>query len=300
MATKVTPYILFLLALFIASASSARNLDGQPDGPITTPDSPDLAEPVPGLAPVATPAAPQPNTGVAASSTTLPTGDPHHTLSFFMHDILGGSNPSARAVTGIVTNPAVNGQLPFAKPNGAVLPLNNGVPSDNGNSGLINNNNIPFLTGLGGSTSSNVIQNNGNNNNGGFSVNGAQLPTGSALQRLMFGTMTVIDDELTEGHELGSGLVGKAQGFYVASSVDGNSQTMAFTAMFESGGYADSLSFFGVHRTAVSQSQLAIMGGTGKYVNAKGFATVKTMPSANQHATDGMETLLEFFVYVSY
>ncbi|KAM7510572.1 hypothetical protein LguiB_009447 [Lonicera macranthoides] len=255
MVTKVTPCIFFLLALLVASASSARNLDEQPDAPMTTPDSPDLAEPVPGLAPVATPAATQPNTSVVDTSATLPSGDPHHTLSFFMHDILGGSNPSARAVTGIVTNPAVNGQHLFAKPNGAVLPLNNGVPSNNGNSGLINNNNIPFLTGLGGSTMSNVFQNNGNNNNGGFSVIGAQLPTRSALQKLMFGTMTVIDDELTEATK---------------SSV------------------------------AVSQSQLAIMGGTEKYVNAKGFATIKTMPSTNQHATDGMETLLEFAVYVTY
>lgn len=110
----------------------------------------------------------------------------------------------------------------------------------------------------------------------------------------------MIDDELTEGHELGSGFLGRAQGFYVASSVDGTSQTMAFTAMFESDHYVDSLSFFGVHRTAVSESQLAIMGGTGKYVNAEGFAIVKTIPAANQHETDGVETLLEFAVYVSY
>ncbi|KAL8091326.1 hypothetical protein AgCh_040430 [Apium graveolens] len=90
----------------------------------------------------------------------------------------------------------------------------------------------------------------------------------------MFGTMTVIDDELTEGHELGSRLLGKAQGFYVFSSGDGNCQTMAITTMFKDGGYSDSLSFFGVHRTVVSESQLAIMGGTGKYVNAKGFAAI--------------------------
>ncbi|KAF8394748.1 hypothetical protein HHK36_020965 [Tetracentron sinense] len=70
----------------------------------------------------------------------------------------------------------------------------------------------------------------------------------------MFGTMTVIDDELTQGHELVSGLVGKAQGFYVASSEDGSSQTLAFTAMFESGRYADSHSFFGVYHMAVSES----------------------------------------------
>ncbi|GMY10761.1 Dirigent protein 25 [Fagus crenata] len=189
-----------------------------------------------------------------------------------MHDILGGSNPSTKAVTGIVSNPAANGQVPFAKPDGAVIPVNNGVPINNNNNGVINNNNIPFLTGLGGNTPN----------------------------KLMFGTLTVFDDELTDGHELGSGLVGKAQGFYIASSEDGNSQTMAFTTMFESGSYADSLSFFGVHRTAISESILAVMGGTGKYVNAKGYATVKTFPATNQHNNDGVETVLQFTVYLTY
>lgn len=116
----------------------------------------------------------------------------------------------------------------------------------------------------------------------------------------MFGTMTVFDDEVTEGHELGSGLVGKAQGFYISSSEDGTSQTMAFTIMFTSGSYADSLSFFGVLRTAAAESHLAIMGGTGKYVNAKGFATAKTFPGTNQHQTDGMETLLQITLYLAY
>ncbi|CAN1239122.1 Dirigent protein 25 [Linum grandiflorum] len=236
-------------------------------------------------------------------------------MTFFMHDILGGSNPSTRAVTGVVNNPAINGQVPFSKPNGAVLPINNGVSQNNNNNGVLNNNNLPFLTGLGGTTA-NVIQNNNNgNNNNNFpasinggqlptaSINGGQLPTGSALGQLMFGTITVIDDELTQGHELGSPLVGKAQGYYVASSIDGNSQAMAFTAMFHSGHYEDSLNFFGVHRAGVSESQLAVMGGTGKYVNAKGHAVVKTIPPAAgnlQHETDGFQTLLEFTVYVTY
>ncbi|XP_048140504.1 dirigent protein 25-like [Rhodamnia argentea] len=248
-----------------------------------------------------------PSTPVAASSATVAasTGGNTdlHPMVFYMHDILGGSNPSARAVTGIVANPALSAQVPFAKPNGANLPINSGVPQNSANNGLINNNNVPFLTGLSGNTG-NVIQNNGVNliNGGaGFPIlNGGQLPQGMTLQKLMFGTLTVFDDELTEGHELGSGLVGKAQGFYVASSEDGNSQTIAFTAMLESGGYVDSLSFFGVHRTAVSESQLAIMGGTGKYVNARGYATVKTFPASNQQSTDGMETVLEFTVYLAY
>ncbi|GLT67114.1 hypothetical protein SLA2020_394440 [Shorea laevis] len=89
------------------------------------------------------------------------------------------------------------------------------------------------------SSLANVIQSNGNNQINGLGVpvlSGGQLPAGSTIEKFMFGTLTVIDDELTEGHELGSGLVGKAQGFCVASSVDGTSQTLAFTAMFESGG----------------------------------------------------------------
>nr|GMD22578.1 dirigent protein 25-like isoform X2 [Ipomoea batatas] len=194
----------------------------------------------------------------------------------------------------------------FAKPNGAVLAVNNGVDVNNANSGIISNNNIPFLTGLSGITG-NAIQNNGNNNNiigGGFgfpALNMAQLGSGITFQKLMFGTMTVFDDELTEGHELNSGLVGKAQGFYIASSEDGTSQTMAFTVMFHSGSYSDSLTFFGVHRIRVSESHLAIMGGTGKYVNAKGFATVKTIPAApNQQETDGVQTVLHITVYLAY
>ncbi|RWR95493.1 dirigent protein 25 [Cinnamomum micranthum f. kanehirae] len=242
--------------------------------------------------------------GAAPASATVGNSDPHHPLSFFMHDVLGGSNPSAKAVTGVVTNSAVNGQIPFAKPNGAIIPANNGVPITNSNSGTINNNNLPFLAGLGGPTSNTLLQNNGNGNGGNgnglpFLTTG-QLPSGTSIQQLLFGTMTVIDDELTEGHELASAVVGKAQGFYVASSEDGTSQTMAFTVMFESGHYMDTISFFGVHRTQSSESYLGVMGGTGKYVNAKGFANVKTIhPTGDQHATDGAETLLEFTVYLS-
>ncbi|KAF8046573.1 hypothetical protein N665_3607s0002 [Sinapis alba] len=289
-------------------------------GPLTTTGSGPLpiAGSVPGPLPVGGGPGSLPATGpgplpAAGAGQALGGGGvgPDHTLVFFMHDILGGSNPTARAVTGVVANPALSGQLPFAKPNGANLPITNGVPSNNNNNGIINNNNVPLLVGLGGTTA-NILQNNGNNGNNnllnGLPVaNGGQLPSGSALQMLMFGTMTVIDDELTEGHELGSGLLGKAQGYYVASAVDGTSQTMAFTAMFESGGYEDSISFFGVHRTAVSESHLGVMGGTGKYVNARGFAIVKTFTGSSgtqqqqpHQFTDGLETVLQCTVYLSY
>lgn len=306
---------LLFLALTISSALSARLL-GEEDttaAPAAVGVSPggNTGAVVSGVSPGGTTGAVAPGGTTGPAATTggaAAVGPDDHSLTFFMHDILGGSHPSAIAVTGIVANPTAGGQVPFAKPNGAILPINNGVPTNNANGGIISNNNIPFLTGLSGFASSFGQNNdNGNNNNiigggPGFPVlNSAQFPSGQTLQQLMFGTMTVFDDEITEGHELGSGLVGKAQGFYIASSEDGTSQTMAFTVMFTHGGYADSLTFFGVHRTAVSESHLAIMGGTGIYVNAKGFATVKTFPAGNQqHETDGMETLLQISVYLAY
>ncbi|XP_074300080.1 dirigent protein 25-like [Silene latifolia] len=220
-----------------------------------------------------------------------------------MHNILGGTNPSAKAITGIVTNPTVNGQVPFSKPNSAVLPSSKGLSQNNGNNGIINNNNVPFLTGLGG-VNPNVMPNNSNNNIyfvGGYGfpvVNGAQLSAQTSLQQLMFRTMIAIDNELTESHDLGSSMIGRAQGYYVYSSFDGKTQTTAFTTMFQEGAYVDRLNLFGVHQTSVFESLVAVMGGTGKYVSSKGFALVKTLPVA-QHESDGFETVLEFNVYLT-
>jgi Dirigent-like protein len=134
-----------------------------------------------------------------------------------MHDILGGTNPSARIVAGIVDDVGVSSQLPFARPNGAVLPLDSNVNVNNGNDGAINNNNIPFLTGLGGTTNAFNTKNGNGNANGVPFFAGGSLPEGTTLQKLLFGTMTVIDDELTEGPELGSGAVGKAQVLHIPS-----------------------------------------------------------------------------------
>ncbi|XP_027348270.1 dirigent protein 25-like [Abrus precatorius] len=289
--------IMCIALIFHATTgtTSTRILD-EVETPTTSPEEPDTAE-----SPISTTVPPL----VAASPAAEVKGvDQHKTLTFYMHDMVGGSNPSARAVTGVVTNPALNAQVAFAKPNGANLPINNGVPQNNNNDGILNNNNLPFLTGLAG-TSGNVFNNNGNNllNGGmGFPVtNTNQLPEGMTLEKLMFGTMTVFDDELTEGHELGSSLLGKAQGFYVASSVDGTSQVLAFTSKFEENGYVDSLCFFGVHRTQVSESQLAIIGGTGKFVNANGFAVIKVFPvTGQQQNADGVQTLMQLTAYLAY
>ncbi|EAZ26477.1 hypothetical protein OsJ_10366 [Oryza sativa Japonica Group] len=212
--------------------------------------------------------------------------------------------PSARIVTGVVASAAANGQLPFARPNDNIFPIQGAMPLPQGASNLVNGNNVPYVAGLGGTSSAAIVQGNGNGNGGNKNipfVNAGDLPSGATLQNLLFGTTTVIDDELTEGHELGAAVVGRAQGFYVASSQDGTSKTLVLTAMFDGGGveaHGDTLSFFGVHRMAAPESHVAVIGGTGKYENAKGFAVIQTLHPGDEHTTDGVETLLQFSIHL--
>ncbi|XWS75045.1 hypothetical protein CRYUN_Cryun01aG0051500 [Craigia yunnanensis] len=276
------------------------------EGLVATP-----AAPVAGVAPIAGPAATSatgPGAAAATSATVEKPGPRDPVLSFFMHDILGGSHPSARVVTGIIANSEISG-IPFSKTNNDLFPLQGAAPLLNGDNinNLINPTNVPFLTGLTGAQTNAVLQNTGNNNNvlNGNSqpfVTAGQLPPGS-LQRLMFGSITVIDDELTEAHELGSAVLGKAQGFYLASSLDGTSQTIALTVLLHGGEHGheieDAISFFGVHRTVSPESQIAVVGGTGKYENARGYATVETLHQEDQHITDGVDTILHFNVYLT-
>ncbi|KAL2549474.1 Dirigent protein 9 [Forsythia ovata] len=284
----------------------------EPAAPVVAPaaDTPDI-EPAPAtnLAPVATTTLPSGAVTTGSSTTTSATPanaipEPPPLLSFFMHDILGGSHPSGRVVTGIVANSDAN-NLPFSKPNNQIFPINGGVPLNTIN-GVINNNNFPFLVGLNGSPTNTAFQNSGNNNivNGGNNqafVTAGQLPAGLTLQQLMFGSVTVVDNEITEGHELGSAVLGKAQGFYLTSSSDGSSHTLALTALFHGQEHEvdDNISFFGVHRTATPISHIAIIGGTGKYENAKGYATIETLPHEDQHTTDGLETITHFTIYLT-
>ncbi|KAK6255086.1 hypothetical protein SCA6_016391 [Theobroma cacao] len=202
-------------------------------------------------------------------------------LELYMHDILGGSSPTPRPVTALLRN-----QLGFLPPAGGVaIPKANGaLPPVNGING------IPLRTGQGGTAFAGKL----NNQN----VNPHLLgPDGLGLG---FGTITVIDDILTSSTELGSQAVGKAQGVYAASSADGTTQMMAFTALIEGGEYGDSLNFYGIYKIGGTMSRLSVTGGTGKFKNVRGLAEVRALIAPGQHVIDGAETLLRTLVHISY
>nr|XP_043625106.1 dirigent protein 18-like [Erigeron canadensis] len=215
-----------------------------------------------------------------------------HVFELYMHDILGGSNPTARPVTGLLGN-IYSGQVPFARrigfraPQGGVV-----IPNANGAIPAVNANGVPLGTGLVGTqfaAAAGIIQN---------QVAAAQLgPDGLGLG---FGTITVIDDLLTIDSKLGSQPLGRAQGVYVSSSADGSRQMMTFTAMMEGGEYGDSINFFGVYHIGSAMSRLSLTGGTGKFLHACGFAEVRSLIPAGQIVADGVESLLRLTVHLSY
>lgn len=227
----------------------------------------------------------------------VPAAEGEPVLELYMHDILGGSNPTARPITGLLGN-IYSGQVPFARPLGFIPPQDGvAIPNANGAIPTVNPNGIPLGTGLAG-TGFAGHQNNVNNNNNGNNIVTNQLgPDGLGLG---FGTITVIDDILTSAPELGSQILGKAQGVYVASSADGSTQMMTFTAVMEGGEYGDSLNFFGVYKIGSTKSRLSVTGGTGKFKNACGFAEMRALIPPGQHVTDGAETLLRLTIHLTY
>ncbi|KAK7257770.1 hypothetical protein RIF29_31991 [Crotalaria pallida] len=215
-------------------------------------------------------------------------------LTFFLHDILGGLTPSERIVAGIIASSQTT-NLPFSKPNNRVFPIKGGIPIAETNIGPNNP----------GSLSTTIVINNIDKNKVVHRNN--KFPYVATLGNILFGRITVIDDEITRGHELGTLIIGKAQGFHLASSLDGSSRTMAFVALFhnedrDDDEEEDAISFFGVHETVAiaRESYLAVVGGAGKYVNAKGYAKIETVHLPDQHTINyGEETLLQITVYLS-
>ncbi|XP_057424896.1 dirigent protein 25-like isoform X2 [Lotus japonicus] len=194
----------------------------------------------------------------------------HHRITFLMQYMLNDTSPSENPTT------KVTGKIPFPKPLGFFPPIG-GIP-------------IPQST----SSSTQTLD---------LSSIGFSFPSTATLQELEYGSVISIDEELLEGDGDEVKKMGKAQGVYVAGSEeDGSSHMVALTASFEMGDYQDGLRLFGVHRTDVYESHVAVIGGTGKYNGANGYAAVKVVDSVGS-STQGTVTsskFLSFDVYLSY
>jgi hypothetical protein len=112
--------------------------------------------------------------------------------------------------------------------------------------------------------------------NGSTMVQVAQGPN-TNTSATMFGKVTVIDDPLTEGPNLTSKVLGRAQGMYVSAGRDKMSLLMAMNFVFVDGPYnGSSLAIFGPNAIELKVREMPVVGGTGVFRFARGYCKART------------------------
>ncbi|XP_015690345.2 dirigent protein 25-like [Oryza brachyantha] len=112
------------------------------------------------------------------------------------------------------------------------------------------------------------------------------------------GAAAVVDEQFHGKKEFGQPLAGKLRGVLVTGLGDNGVRIVAVTASFAGDGEEDSLRFFGVHRDDQKESHVAVVGGTGRYDGATGFAVVRAA-DAHETSRDGSSSgVLSFRVHL--
>ncbi|KAK6227710.1 hypothetical protein SCA6_000050 [Theobroma cacao] len=93
-----------------------------------------------------------------------------------------------------------------------------------------------------------------------------------------FGTTFMVDDPLTESPEPNSKLVGRAQGIYALASQHDAGLLMVMNFAFSEGIYNGSaLSILGRNAVSHTVREMPIVGGSGLFRFARGYALAKTV-----------------------
>ncbi|XP_020583769.1 dirigent protein 22-like [Phalaenopsis equestris] len=102
-------------------------------------------------------------------------------------------------------------------------------------------------------------------------------PAAGAHPNSGFGMIAIIDDLLTEGPDRNSTLLGRAQGLYAATGQEEVSLLMTMNLAFTSGKYNGSvLSLLGRNQPLHPVREMPIVGGTGLFRFARGYALART------------------------
>lgn len=93
-----------------------------------------------------------------------------------------------------------------------------------------------------------------------------------------FGTVFVTDDFITETPDPDSPLVGRAQGVYVTSALDGSRTHVMGSIVFTNRDYNGStLEIQGTGKQFEAVMEYSVVGGTGKFRFARGYTTFETV-----------------------
>ncbi|KAI3823562.1 hypothetical protein L1987_05001 [Smallanthus sonchifolius] len=107
-----------------------------------------------------------------------------------------------------------------------------------------------------------------------ITVAGKDGPTTSILH---FGTLLATDNPVTLGLDPGSNEVGRAQGMYINSQLDGKAVFMTFSIVFTDGEYKGStLEIQGADRFLVKEREFSVVSGTGYFRFVRGYGIMTT------------------------
>lgn len=101
---------------------------------------------------------------------------------------------------------------------------------------------------------------------------------GKAWTFFSFGTVYCTDDPITEGLEESSAQIGRAQGIFVISSLDGSIAHVLLSLVGTNEEYSGStIEIQGPSRQLEKAREVAVVGGTGKFRYARGYVTFETV-----------------------
>ncbi|XP_030547564.1 dirigent protein 22-like [Rhodamnia argentea] len=120
------------------------------------------------------------------------------------------------------------------------------------------------------------------------------VPPRSNLSTL-FGQVCVIDDPLTMGPDLNSGIIGRAQGLYSSASQEEAALLLAMNLVFTEGEHKGStLTVLGRNSIFMKVREMPVIGGTGVFRFARGYVNARTY----QFDMKTGLTIVEYDVYV--
>ncbi|KAG8081281.1 hypothetical protein GUJ93_ZPchr0007g5935 [Zizania palustris] len=109
---------------------------------------------------------------------------------------------------------------------------------------------------------------------------------GNAIPGLNFGDTTVVDDALTETSSATSAAVGRAQGFYMMSSLSSPVLMVCVNLVLTTGDFNGStIAVIGSDDVMAKERELSVVGGTGRFRMATGYVLWKTSSMSGPDAT---------------
>ncbi|KAF8403941.1 hypothetical protein HHK36_012048 [Tetracentron sinense] len=111
----------------------------------------------------------------------------------------------------------------------------------------------------------------------------------------MFGAVSIIDDALTEGPELSSKLLGRAQGLYSSASKSEVGLFMAMNFAFMVGKYNGStITILGRNTVFSKVREMPVIGGSGLFRFARGYAQARTQKFDNKSGN----AIVEYNIFI--